>query len=43
MRDEHHYKMQVDMLVEFTRYDEDAMQVHAKSWHVSTRATSLIN
>ena len=31
MRDDHHYKLQVDVLVEFTRYDEDEMQVHAKS------------
>ena len=41
MRDDHHYKLQVDVLVEFTRYDKDEMQVHAKSWHVSTRATPL--
>ena len=39
--DDHDYKLQVDVLVEFTRYDEDKMEVHTKSWHVSTRATPL--
>ena len=31
MRDDRHYKIQVDVLVEFIRYDEDEMEVHAKS------------
>jgi hypothetical protein len=41
MRNDHHYKVQMDVLVEFTRYDEDELAVHTKSWHVSTRATPL--
>ena len=43
MQPQHHYKVQVDVLVEFTRFDVDDQEVHDKSWHVSTRSTTLEN
>lgn len=43
MQQQHHYKVQMYTLVEFTRFDVDTHEVHDKSWHVSTHSTILEN